>query len=225
MKNKKWVVLLIVGVFAVSLAACAGGNPDGDTKAASDPGASGDVDDKLKDVGSSADEFEGKRPPLPQEALIPVGTLMLEDTEFAVDTDQAAALLTLWKAYRSLIQSDTASSLEVDAILGQIEDAMTVDQLRAISEMDLATENLRDIKQVLEFASEGVRAGDGTRKDFTPGVGTGEGLGGGKNRGFEGDLTQEQIAKLQAQKEQLGGGQNQITIVFVEALIELLEAK
>ncbi|MFA9403805.1 MAG: hypothetical protein ACERKX_06070 [Anaerolineales bacterium] len=231
MKNKYWLSLLILGTLVVSLAACSSENPEGASESASDVSASEEIVDTSKDVGASAEGTGGERPPLPQVALIPIGTMMLEDTEFAVSADQAAELLPLWKMYRSLVESDTAASLEIDAVLGQIENAMTVDQLQAISEMELTPENMQDMMEELGLAPEGTRNDDGITEGFTrPGGGIGGGPGGGGPGGgsggnFGGDLTQEQIATLQAQREEFGGGQNRFSVAFVEALIELLETK
>jgi hypothetical protein len=47
-----------------------------------------------------------------------MGTLQLEGTEFAVTVQQSSELLILWKAYRSLIESDTAAQEELQALLG-----------------------------------------------------------------------------------------------------------
>ena len=231
MKKKNWIILLIVGTLSVSLAACSGGNSEAARKSESDVSASEEIVDTSKDVGASAEGTGGERPPLPQVALIPIGTMMLEDTEFAVSADQAAELLPLWKMYRSLVESDTAASLEIDAVLGQIENAMTVDQLQAISEMELTPEIMQDMMEELGLAPEGTRNDDGATGGFArPGGGIGGGPGGGAPGGrpggnFGGDLTQEQIATLQAQREELGGGRNRFSVVFVEALIELLETK
>ena len=226
MKIKYWVSLLILGTLVVSLAACSSENPEGASEPASDTSASEEIVDPSKDDGASAEAAGGERPPLPQVALIPIGTLILEDTEFAASADQAAELLPLWKAYRSLVESDTAASLEIDAVLGQIENAMTVDQLQAISEMELTPENMQDMMEELGLTPEGTRNDDGATEGFArPGGGIGGGPGGGPGGNFGGDLTQEQIATLQAQREELGDGRNRFSVVFVEALIELLKTK
>jgi hypothetical protein len=65
-----------------------------------------------------------------------VGTLMLEDTALAVTQAQAQELLPLWQMLRALQESSTASEMEVEAVLGQIEDTMTSEQLAVIEEMD-----------------------------------------------------------------------------------------
>ena len=224
MKNKKWVVLMIVGMLAIILAACGGENPETASKSASDVSTSEDGD-------PSTEGAESERPALMQAAQIPIGTLLLEGTEFAVEPDQAAELLPLWKAYRSLVESNTASSLEIDAVLGQIENTMTADQLQTITEMDLAPENMRDMMEELGLAPEEARTGNGATEGFSrPGGGIGGGPGaggpgGGQGGDFGADLSQEQIATLQADREKIGAGQNQFAIVFVEALVEFLEAK
>ena len=56
-------------------------------------------------------------PPVITQLL--VGTFRLEDSSLAVDAAQAAELLPLWKAYRSLSASDSSSSLELEAWLSR----------------------------------------------------------------------------------------------------------
>ena len=67
-----------------------------------------------------------------------LGTLQLEETDYAVTPEQAASLLPLWQA----LQGGVTAEVEVNAVLKQIEGAMTQEQLEAIAAMQLTQENL-----------------------------------------------------------------------------------
>lgn len=95
---------------------------------------------------------------LSQVNMLLVGTLKLEDTDQAVTADQAANLLPLWQAYRSLSTSQTSAEAEVDALLNQIQGTMTTDQVDAIKAMSLTNTDLMDLIQSMG----GGRMGRGT---------------------------------------------------------------
>ncbi|NJD59483.1 MAG: hypothetical protein C3F13_03380 [Anaerolineales bacterium] len=76
------------------------------------------------------------------------GTLKLEGTDQAVTSSQAGELLTLWEAYQSLSNSDTTSQVEEDALVDQIEGALTSEQLTAINDMNLSEQVLSEIMQL-----------------------------------------------------------------------------
>jgi hypothetical protein len=71
-----------------------------------------------------------------------IGTLQLENTELAVDSETASALLPLWRAVRALKTSDTISAQEMDALYQQIEDAMTFEQVKAIEVMTFTNDDI-----------------------------------------------------------------------------------
>jgi hypothetical protein len=80
--------------------------------------------------------YEGALPASNQLAL---GTLQLEETENAVTPEQAKTLLPLWQAIQGgALQSNT----EINAVLKQIEDQMTPEQLAAIAAMQLTAEDM-----------------------------------------------------------------------------------
>jgi hypothetical protein len=83
-----------------------------------------------------------------------MGTLQLEGTEFAVTVQQSSELLILWKAYRSLIESDTAAQEELQALLGQVEKAMTTEQLDAIRDMEITQEEINELVEDLGLQNE-----------------------------------------------------------------------
>ncbi len=95
-----------------------------------------------------------------QGALSPVaqnilGLLKLEDTELAVDPAQAATLLPLWQAYRSLLNSDTTAPAELEALQAQISQALTDEQQDAIAAMDLSPEDMSTLMEELGVTAFG----------------------------------------------------------------------
>lgn len=84
---------------------------------------------------------------LSQVNMLLVGTLKLEDTSRAVTKDEAAQILPLWQAYRSLSSSQTAAEAEVEALLQQIESSMTSEQVQAIKALNLTSTDMMDLMQ------------------------------------------------------------------------------
>ncbi len=227
MKQTKWYLALTIGILILSVGACGGAIGEVDGSIASSSAST------QKDVEAAPDS-ERNFAELPSAALIPIGTMMLEDSPLAVDSTQAADLLPLWKAYRSLVESETSSSVEIEALLGQIENTMTDVQLQAIADMNLSRENMFGMMEELGLDVEGFQPGANAPDGISPGefIGPGGGLGGGVDGGPGGgghggelgqDLTPEQMAMIEARRENFGGSQNRFTLIFVEALIELLE--
>jgi hypothetical protein len=65
--------------------------------------------------------------------------MLLEGTADAVTPEQASTLLPLWQALQGTALQNQA---EVNAVLGQIERAMTAEQLQTIAAMRLTQENM-----------------------------------------------------------------------------------
>jgi hypothetical protein len=162
---------------------------------------------------------------LPQSIQLSVGTLMLEETSQAVTAEQAQELLPLWQMLRALQQSDTAAQVEIEAVLRQIQAAMTPEQLAAIKGMDLTLASMRTMTQELglslgsdEESSSGSQGGGFRPPDeMIPGGGPGPGggmLGGGT------DLSPEEQATAIAERMSSGFG-----TALMDKLIELLEAR
>jgi hypothetical protein len=140
--NKKVILSLIV-ILTILLSACSNAS-------AAQTSASG----------------QGNGTPSPNEAALSepmqlvVGTFKLEDTDLAVQADQAADLLTLWQAYQALVNSDTAAQAEIDGLIKQIQATMTTDQMQAITNMNLTYQDVTSIMQ----------AYGGPRMQGTPGA-------------------------------------------------------
>jgi len=71
-----------------------------------------------------------------------LGTLNLEGTQQAVTAEQAADLLPLWKAVKSLSSSDNITTVEINAVYKQIQGVMTAEQLDAIQSIDLSSQKM-----------------------------------------------------------------------------------
>jgi hypothetical protein len=148
MREESMARIRILGIgflllLLVALAAC--GSSQANTTAGVGAGAQ----------GTPGGFFGGGEMPLSMK--LPAGTLMLEDTALAVTPDQAKELLPLWQMVSSLQGSTTASQVELEAVFGQIEDAMTPEQLAAIEEMDQ-----EDMQALFEQLGMGRQQGQST---------------------------------------------------------------
>lgn len=81
------------------------------------------------------------------QGQLALGTIQLAEDELAVDETQAATLLPLWRALQSLSTSDTTSSLELTAVVNQIQANMSAEQIRAIAAMTLTDEDIAAVMQ------------------------------------------------------------------------------
>ena len=168
---------------------------------------------------------------LPPALQLIVGTILLEDSDLAVDGEQASALLPYWKLYITLTGSDTTAPEELDALISEIQFLMTPEQVSYIAGLELIQEDMMtliDEVGILEaLRANGIGDGSGaTRPEGLP-EGTRPGGGQGDGRGAEG-LDPELVATMQAQRQEDGGGSfrnSRFIIPLVEELISLLEEK
>lgn len=176
---------------------------------------------------------------LPLASQLALGTLKLDDTTFPIDQTQVTELLTLWKALRSLIISDTAASQEIEALVNQIQNALTSEQLDIIIAMQLTNEDLSAFLQAQGPMTGGFGGGtpdasaQATRQariqsgEFSPrqGGGPGGGIppegGGGYGGGFGGGMGLQITGTPGAIRQNSSG----INIALVNLVIQFLEAK
>ncbi len=78
-----------------------------------------------------------------------LGILSLADSDTPLTTEQATAMLPLWKAVRSLGESDTAAQAEIDALYTQIRGTLTDEQLQAIDAMALNGQSMASLAESL----------------------------------------------------------------------------
>lgn len=217
-----------LSIFVLLLAACGSGGTDQDDSVSQ------------SDDGSRAParlEANGERA-LPVQTQLILGTLQLESTDLAVDSMQASELVPLWKALRSLSNSDTAAEAEIEALINQIQDTMTAEQIEVIESLELSQEDLQTIIQDLgiefgppegfEGSGEGgfqFRPGSG---DFAPGSGGGGPFGGGRQPGDfpggDGNFDPEAAATARAEAG-FTGFSSRAGGFLMEPLIELLELR
>jgi hypothetical protein len=130
MKRKNLYLLVFIVTLSLFTGACSGtsNQPSSTTGTASTTGAQNETS-------------------LSRVNMLLVGILKLEGTDQAVTTAEAAKLLPLWQAYRSLSSSQTAAEAEVDALLNQIESTMTPEQVQMIKDMNLASSDMVELMQ------------------------------------------------------------------------------
>lgn len=121
--------LMIVLILAVVVAGCGGAATPTPAPAAAPASASGLTEDY-------ADALSVRN-------QLAYGTLRLEGTANAVTAAQAAKLLPLWQALKTLAASSTSATEEVTAVQNQISAAMTPAQISAIAGLKLTNAMLQ----------------------------------------------------------------------------------
>lgn len=117
----KKILLSLFIIFGVTLSACSASNT-------------------TNQAGSTSQSGPTSRA-LTTELKLIIGTFKLEKTNQAVTAEQAASLLPLWQVYNELTSSGTSAQAEVDALLSQIQDTMTADQMKTINAMNLTQQD------------------------------------------------------------------------------------
>jgi hypothetical protein len=181
---------------------------------------------------------------LPETTQLLIGTLKLEDTNQPVSAEQAAELLPLWQTMQVLSESDTAAQQETEALVTQIQETMTSEQMQAITDMNLTREDMMSIMQEQGLAAGPESGQNNNAQGGNPNGGGGFGPGGG---GFPGGappqggspgggpggvgggggqgsgLSPDQIATAQASRQT--GSSARIPPMLINALIEYLQEK
>ncbi len=227
---KKLGYVFGIALLVVSLGACGSAElvETGSEAASGDPAVSDSIQD-VEDPGTTGRNREGIGP---NQLLF--GTIWLESTDQSITPEQAADLLPLWKAYRSLVNSDTAAQAELDAVISQIEGILNAEQILIIEAEEITPEDFSALAESLGFdlPSFANRVGDEGGEGFTPGQGPGgggflpgQGPGGpGGRQGEFGDLSPDQIATMQAEREAQGGEfGNRMILNLLDPFIEWLE--
>ncbi len=133
---KKTIFLWMVGLMLV-LSACGGSASSSDTNTASE----------TTSVKENA---------LLETTELMIGTMLLDETDFPVEAEQAVTLLKLWKAYQSVLNSETSAEVEIEAVFKQVKAEMTSEQIAAIEAMGLTSDNLQEKMQSLGVAIGGM---------------------------------------------------------------------
>lgn len=117
--------------------------------------------------------------PLSKAAQLLLGTLKLEGTPNAVDANEAADLLPLWRAYSQLMNSDSAAQAEIDGLVTQIQGTMTPAQVQAITAMKLTQQDVFTTMGTLGFAPSSANNPSATSTPQTSINANGGGFAGG----------------------------------------------
>lgn len=230
MKQKLILIALSV-LLILSMAACSSAEP-----------VAAEATEAAAGSEANADSEEAKGARLSGETALSTqllfGTFALEETDLAVDAAQASELLPLWKAVRSLSNSDTASSVELEALYKQIQDLMTTDQFNQIASMEFGPESTQELMSELgldmEMGNRGNADDSEDGANMRPGGGTGGPGDGGPGSGPGGEnATDEQRAMMEAMSDEdratamaeRGGRINPMNTMLLDPLIELLDEK
>ncbi len=186
---------------------------------------------------------------IPTEMKLLLGTVKLDETEYAVDAGQASDLLPLWKALRSLSEDDTTAEVEIEALITQIGETMTPEQTSAIDNMNLTMQDMGSVMDALGIEgnfggsgqmSEEMRAtmeaarasgdfpgGGPGGGEFMPPDDGGMGPGGGGFGGGFGGAEMDPSARETAIAERGGtrGAGFGMNSDLLDAIIEFLQAK
>ncbi len=154
---QRWVILLSLAV----LAAACGGTPAPATPRPAAPAAA---------ASGLVDDYDDALSIRNQLAL---GTLRLEGTANAITAEQAASLLPLWQAHKTLSASTTTATEEVAAVQDQISAALEPAQISAIAGLRLTNAMLQayyvEIGVTVEKTPEpGVTPQSSSLKDLSP---------------------------------------------------------
>jgi hypothetical protein len=122
------------------------------------------------------------------ESKLAYGTLKLEGTSNAVTAEEAKKLLPLWQKISDLRTSGTPTPEDAQAVYTQIEQAMTPDQITAITQVTMNPQDFQSLMQTLGIT-------------ITPGAG-GQGFGNGNGQSTQ---TADQQATRTARRTQAAG--------------------
>ncbi|HET6445067.1 MAG TPA: hypothetical protein VFI27_10870 [candidate division Zixibacteria bacterium] len=215
--TKKLLLILVTALAVLALSAC-GGDAEPSVQTESGTQSDSPVEEKAAEpVTVRVQLSEGYADALSLDGQLAIGTVQLDDTDLAVDAEQAAELIPLWQAFQSLSSSDTTAEAELQAVLKQIQGTMTAEQIAAIADMQLTADKVTELVEegIVAFGRGGFRgtSGEGEAGGGFPGGafpgglpgqgpgggGPGGGLPGGRPGGGFGEISADDIATRQAQ--------------------------
>jgi uncharacterized lipoprotein YehR (DUF1307 family) len=225
---KKLITTIIIAILVLALTACGSSNTTAN-----------------RQQFNSSQSGNATTAELSLASKLIIGSFKLEKTDNAITAKQAADLLPLWQVYQQLSTSDTAAQEEITALAEQIQETMTADQMKAIDEMNLTSQDIFATMQ-----EQGVTGQNGatSAQNGSGNGGNGEfrmpaggdiviiqggsgapvgGPGGGPGGGGSG-LSPDQIATAQARRTANGGSSlrlNSTPAPLIEALVKLLQEK
>ena len=225
----KKLTLLVIAILSLLLAACSTSGEAAVTNAGN-AGASTAVN-RLNENYTNA---------LPVQSQLAIGTLQLENTANAVGETEAAELLPLWQAVQALSNSDTTAEAEMTAVINQIQDTMTPEQVSVIAALQLTQDSLQAMLEdgTLTFGrGGGFGSANGSSNSSTSGGGfSGRGMAGGgfaggppdggmPGGGFGGDPSAMETRQAAAADGSGSGFADFPSMAMTNAVIRLLQEK
>lgn len=169
------------------------------------------------------------RETLSASAQLILGTLRLEGTVGAVTAEQAAELLPFWQVYQELEGSGTAAQEEIDALIDEVQETMTHEQLASIQAMGLTQADVTAVMSEQELVAISSQASSGvTTSSSGPQGGPGGGMPPGEMAADPGTLGAAPISTLGSSSE---SSQSQaqanaaVPSALLDALIALLQSR
>lgn len=184
----------------------------------------------------------------PVENKLAIGILKLEGTDQAVTAKQAADLLPLWKAVKSMGVSSTTAPAEMQAVYTQIQQTLTPQQVQAIKDLNLSQTDMSALMQKygVQFA-QGARSGanggtitpsqratrvaqfqgqgGGNRGGGVPGGGVPGGGGGGFTGGGQGGQNPNVQRTPSANQARGGGFRGGLNVILADPVIKILQQR
>jgi hypothetical protein len=167
---------------------------------------------------------------LSKATKLALGTLKLEGSANAVSIPQATELLTLWEAYQSLSNSDTASPVELDALVEQIHGVMTVEQIKAIEAMAFTDQSVSEVMQSMgDSTSVNAPVSTPNTSELSQGAPMGgpPGMPGGGGDSVMSEINSGMVTQSTpaASQPTLSTQTNQVDGMLLNVLIRLLETR
>jgi len=177
--------------------------------------------------------------PLTPEAKLALGTIKLEGTKLAVDSNMAANLLPLWQLLFQLLSSSSSAPQEVTAVVDQIHTTMTSEQIATINSMTLSQADIFTVFQQQAQSNSGGTSGSGSTGGnrgngggggffFAGGPPGGGGFPGGgfrNNGGGTGSNGGAQTSTVLTEAQAAAARQNALSNLLINQVIRLLETK
>ena len=170
---------------------------------------------------------------LPLASQLAIGIIKLEESNSPLTEQQAIELRLLWKAAENLSESETAAVEETQAILTQIEEALSSEQLETIKEMQLTVEDMTSVLLNMGIDLQAGR-GSGQRLEGASGAAPGGGVGlgggvpgggmpGGGNGPGGGEISPEVRETSMAARGVIAPSASRVNFIWANAVVEYLE--
>lgn len=252
MKKTTFLISILL-LAAIAITACGTSGQDNSDQSAVDVGNPAQEAPVGADTSADAtqvpmadgEELRLREGETPLSMKLALGTFKLEHTDYPINADQAGALLPLWKAIRSLSESETSAAEELQAVLDQIQETMTPEQIAAIESMELTAQDMGTIAEEfgLDFGNFAGRFGElspemqatmEAARESGQSLGRGSGGGGqfpgGRPGGGEGlpgggEISPEARETAMAERGGFRGAQSGLNPMLLEAVIDFLQGK